>query len=206
MRKAKLFLVLPFLAPFAVYACGGGGEAANPATSATATTTATPPASTTAAAASSSAAVEQPKPPEPSYVLGITASKMTPDKTAKIKAIEVKDDGSVNLGGKPTYKLAGGALQDSTGTAMLKCMADGTVTQGDGKAFGKFDDKDAMQIAGDAHASITIGDDGVVKVLDKPGSPSKTIKGKFDKVDAKGRRADVMIVSIEWMLAASAPH
>jgi hypothetical protein len=204
MRKAKLLLVLPFLAPFAVYACGGGGEAANPATSATATATATPPASTTAAAASSSAAVAEPKPPEPSYMLGITASKMTPDKTAKIKAIEVKDDGSVNLGGKPTYKLAGGALLDSTGTAMLKCIADGTVTQGDGKAFGKFDDKDVMQVAGGA--SITIGDDGVVKVLDKPGSPSKTIKGKFDKVDAKGRRADVMIVSIEWMLAASAPH
>jgi hypothetical protein len=202
MRKTYFLLVAPLLA----MACGGGETQPTntPSSSATTSSSSAPTTTTTTASATSSAAVEPPKPVEPAYVLGITAAKFTPDKGGKLKAIEIKDDGSVNLGGKPAYKLAGGELRDTTGTALLKSNKDGVVTQGDGKAFGHFDDKDAMQI--DGGASITLGDDGVLKVLDKPNTPSKTMKGKFDKVDAKGRRADVLVVSIEWMLAASAPH
>ncbi len=207
MRKTKLLILVPFLAPIALsYACGGGSSDTGPANNPTssATTTAAPPASTTAASGSSSAAAVDPPKPVEQYMLGISAAKLTPDKAAKLKAIEVKDDGSVNLGGRPAYKLVNNELRDTTGTALLKVTKDGVVTQGDGKAFGNFDDKDAMQIAGGA--SITLGDDGVLKVLDKPNTPSKTLKGKFDKVDAKGRRSLIMVVAIEWMLAASAPH
>jgi len=207
MRTKTLLVVLPFLAPVALsYACGGGGgdTASTNTPTSSASTTAAPPASTTAPTASSSAAVEPPKPVEPQYVIPVVAAKLTPDKTAKLKAIEVKDDGTVNLGGRPAYKLVNNELRDTTGTPLLRVTKDGVVTQGDGKAFGQFDDKDVMQIP--PAATITLGDDGVVKVLDKPGSASKTLKGKFDKVDPKGRRALILVISIEWMLAASAPH
>jgi hypothetical protein len=198
---------LSFLGPVALsYACGGGGgdtaPTNNPTSSATATTP--PTDSNTATATASSAAVDPPKPVAPQYALGITSAKFTPDKTAKLKAIEVKDDGSVNLGGRPAYQLVNNELRDTTGTALLRVGKDGVVTQGDGKAFGNFDGSDAMQINGGA--SITLGDDGVLKVLDAPTKPSKTMKGKFDHVDAKGRRALITVVAIEWMLAASAPH
>ncbi len=199
--------VVSFLLPVALsYACGGGGGETAPTNNptSTATSSAAPPDTGTTASASATVSAAPPKPVEPQYMLGITSAKLTPDKTAKLKAIEVKDDGSVNLGGRPAYKLVNNELRDTTGTALLRVGKDGVVTQGDGKPFGNFDANDAMQINGGA--SITLGDDGVLKVLDAPAKPSKTMKGKFDHVDAKGRRALITVVAIEWMLAASAPH
>jgi hypothetical protein len=203
MRTIKALAVISFLAPLVAFACGGGGgDTAPPANpTASATTSSAAPTDSTTAAPTASATVA---PPVDTYALGVTAAKFTPDKTAKLKAIEVKDDGSVNLGGRPAYKLVGAELRDTTNTPLLRVTKDGVVTQGDGKAFGNFDGSDAMQINGGA--SITLGDDGMLKVLDAPAKPSKTMKGKFDHVDAKGRRALVTVVAIEWMLAASAPH
>jgi hypothetical protein len=182
-------------------ACGGGSSdtSTNTTPTASATDTAPPPSASAATSAAPSGSAATVTPPVPDYVLGISAAKFTPDKGATIKAIEVKDDGTVNVGPHAAYKITKAELDDTTGTAMLKVAKDGTVTQGDGKAFGKFDDADLLAI--DGGAAISVDDKGLLKVLDKPATPSKTIKGKFDKVDAKGRRSLVLTIAIERMLS-----
>lgn len=208
--RTRTLAILPLLVPFAlVYACGGddkpppnnpppGGSETAPAAS-----SAAPPASTTAASAAPTNP-EPPKPVEAPYVLGVAAGKFTPEKSAKIKAVEIKDDGSVSLGGKATYKIVKDELQDASGKTLLKVAKDGTVTQGDGKAFGKFDDKDALNI--DGGDVIAIGDDGKLNAT-AGGKPIKEAAGKFDKLDAKGKRAAVLVFGMERMLMAitSAP-
>jgi hypothetical protein len=204
--RTRTLAILPLLVPFAfAYACGGD-EKPNPATpppsgSDTATTTSATAMMSAAPSAASAAPTntEPPKPVEPPYVLGIAAGKFTPDKAAKIKAIEIKDDGTVLLAGKATYKVAKDELQDTSGKTLLKVAKDGTVTQGDGKPYGKFDDKDQLNV--DGGDTIAIGDDGALKVT-SGGKAVKEAAGKFDKLDAKGRRAAALVFGVERMLTA----
>lgn len=208
--RTRTLALLPLLVPFALsYACGGddkpgpitppptGSEVTNSVPSSIASTTASTPASV------APTNTEPPKPLDPPYTLGIAAGKFTPDKTAKVKAVEIKDDGTVLLGGKAAYKINKDSLEDTGGKALLKTAKDGTVTQGDGKPYGKFDDKDVLQIEGGD--TIAVGDDGSVKAT-AGGKPLKEIAGKFDKLDSKGKRAASLVFGMErMMMALTAP-
>jgi len=196
---SRTLALLPLLVPFALaYACGGDDskKTTNPPPSGSdpSTTTSTTSSAMTSATASATEAV---KPPEPAYVLPLAAAKYTPDKGAKMKAIEIKDDGTVNVGGKPYYKVSGGELDDATGKALLKVAKDGTVTQGDGKPFGKFDDKDMLNVEGGD--TIAVGDDGKVAVT-SGGKPVKDDAGKLD--NSKSKRAFALVVGMERMMSA----
>lgn len=208
MRNLRLLAILPMLAPFALaYACGG--ETPLPETPVkppeSAMPSALPSAVPSAAVTPSATATEPPKPVEPPFAITVVGVKFAPDKGAKnVKAMEVKDDGSVTVDGKTKVRFVKDEVQDDTGKSLVKLSKDGAVTMGD-KAVGKFDDKDVFAM--DGGGSVSIGDDGAVKITEKDGKPSKMLLGKFDKLDAKGKRAAVLIalVTIEATKAPAAP-
>jgi hypothetical protein len=200
MRNLRLFAILPMLAPFALaYACGGETPVPeNPVKP--------PPSAIPSAADTPSATVtEPPKPVEPPFAITVVNVKFAPDKAAKnVKAMEIKDDGTVTVEGKTKVKIVKDELQDDTGKSLVKLSKDGGVMMGD-KAVGKFDDKDVFTM--DGGGTVSLGDDGTVKITEKDGKPSKTLLGKFDKLDAKGKRAAVLIAlaTLEAMKAPATP-
>jgi len=207
MRNLRLLAILPMLAPFALaYACGGETPTpespVKPPETAIPSVTASAPPSASAAVTPSATATEPPKPVEPPFAITVVNVKFAPDKGAKnVKAMEIKDDGSVSVDGKVKVKFVKDEIQDGEGKALGKLSKDGAFSMGE-KSYGKFDDKDVLTL--DGGGTIAIGDDGTVKITEKDGKASKTLLGKFDKLDAKGKRAAILI-AVATLEALKAP-
>jgi hypothetical protein len=108
----------------------------------------------------------------------------------KGKDIEIKSDGTVNTGGKPTHKIAGMELQDKDAKSLLKVGDDGTVTMSaDGSPYGKFDGDD---MTGNDGSKLSAGDDGISQT---------DAKGKKTALAAKAegigtaKKATLLVVS-----------
>jgi hypothetical protein len=91
-------------------------------------------------------------------------------------------------------------LQDDTGKALFNVTKDGAVAMGD-KPYGKFDASDALVV--NDGGTISVGDDGAVKLLEHDGKPSKVVTGKFD--NGKSKRAEVLLIATELFLTAPPP-
>lgn len=193
MRNLRFLAILPVLAPFALaYACGG--ETPIPVDPIKPPTSAIPSAVVSAEPPPTATATEPPKPVEPPFAITVVSVKFAPAKGAKgVKAMEVKDDGSVTVDGKTKVKIVKDELQDDAGKSLAKLSKEGVVTMGD-KGYGKFDDKDVLTL--DEGGTLALGDDGAVKITDKAGKPSKTVLGTFAKLDAKGKRAALLIAAL----------
>jgi hypothetical protein len=204
MRNASYLAILPFLAPFAfTYACGGDKPPPNnpDTTTTTATSTASAADTTAASGASATPSATTAPPPKETYAIPVAGAKFTPDKAAKgWKPTELKDDGSVMRMNKAYMKFVKNELQDDTGKALFGCAKDGSVTMGD-KPYGKFDASDALVVIDGG--TISVGDDGAVKLLEHDGKPSKMAVGKFD--NGKSKRAEVLLIATELFLNAPPP-
>ncbi len=151
----------------ALGACGGGSSDAPPAASPAAS--ADPSAS--ASAAPSAAPEAAPAAPEPGPPLTVLAMKLTLPK--KLGTLEVKADGTVIAGGKPTWKFVGPQLVDlKGGAAMITQAADGSVKTAMGDEVYKFNDKD--ELIDSKGGRLLVDDGGVVRTLDPDGKPDKT--------------------------------
>ena len=195
MKKTAAWgIVVAFAAAGIVgIACGGGGGESAPANAGSApAASSAAPAESAAPAASSAAAAPTPPP-----ALVIAAMKLTMPKQKD--AIELKDDGSVEVKKKNVLKFAGNELRDPDGKALASVAADGTVTFEGAEKKAKFDDKDDLVLPDGAR--MTIGDDGVVKLLDHAGKPDKDSgKLKFVGFKPTARRAAAVLVVAAMMV------
>ncbi len=114
----------------------------------------------------------------------ITAGKVT---------MEVKDDGTVMVGGKAGGKFVANELHDASDAVIASVAADGTITITGAQKKVTFNDKDEAEIEGGA--KIAIGDDGVVKSMDATGKPNKDSgKLKITGFKPTARRAATLLV------------
>jgi len=179
--------VAAFVAAGAVgLACGGGNKDAAPPNNGAPSATATEPAPSASAAPSASSAQAPTVPAIAVYAMKLTAPKLK-------DTIELKNDGTVMNGKNPVAKFVGAELQDKDGKTLVSVAADGTVTVSGAKKTGKFDDKDSLVI--DNGASLSIADDGIVKLIDPGGKPNKD-SGKIKLTGFKptARRAGTLLV------------
>lgn len=197
MKKATKWFVVAALAASGVFAfaCGGGDAETNPNTTPSASvnaTSATPSATQSTTAAASTAPVASSAPPvTPPPPLVVSAMKMS---GPSLKGtVDLKDDGTINIKDKVVAKLVGAEMQDPGGKTMIAVAADGTVTLTGAQKGAKFDDKNDLQI--DGGAKMSIGDDGVVKLLNPDGKADKD-SGKIKLAGFKptARRAGVVLV------------
>ena len=123
----------------------------------------------------------------------------------KVKAAEVKDDGSVTVDNKPMGKFVGAELQDATGKTIVAVGADGVIKAEGATKSMKFNDKDEVEVEGGA--KMMVGDDGVVKMLGPDGKPDKDSgKAKFTGFKPTARRAaSVLAMALMMPKPAAAP-
>jgi hypothetical protein len=187
------------------FACGGGEEETGPAKmpSASASQETAPPASapSASAAASSAAPVETTPPPPPAPPpLVVAAMKFS---APKVKAAEIKDDGSVTVAGKPWGKFVANELQDASGKTLASVGTDGVIKMEGATKTMKFNDKDEVEVEGGE--KLMIGDDGVVKMLKADGKADKESgKAKFTGFKPTARRAATVFAIAMLMPAPKA--
>ncbi len=176
------------------FACGGS-DTPPPNTGTTSATTAAssaPDTSATAAASSAAPSASTPvAPPAPPLV--VAAMKLSG--ASLKKPVELKDDGSIMVDGKPVAKIVGAEFQDGSGKTILAVAADGSLkVPGVDSAKGmKFNGKDELEVADGA--KLVIGDDGVVKMLNPDGKADKDSgKMKFTGFKPTARRAATVLV------------
>jgi hypothetical protein len=102
----------------------------------------------------------------------------------------------VNSGGKAVAKITAMELQDPAGKTQLKVDSDGTITTGEGGAYGKFDGDDLTS----GTAKWSIGDDGAVSSTDDKGK--KTSVGKADGVGTAKKSALLSAAFVIWGMKA----
>lgn len=179
LSTVSLFVVLS--------ACGGEPKPAKSADNAGITETSAkedmpPPAPTEVAAGA-------PTPGEASAgaaggVIKLAAMKVTPAK--KGSSVELKDDGSVIVDGKPAAKIKGDQVDSTGGTSMLTVGVDGSLVGNGVKPGFKFEGDDVVTESG---AKLSIGEDGAITAT-KDGK-SEAI-GKADG-GAKAKRAALVL-------------
>ena len=119
---------------------------------------------------------------------------VVPPKEAKrlgLKALEVKDDGTVTSDGKPVMKVVGAELQDiDHGATIFAVTADGSVNSSSGNAVGKFAANDDLVLA--TGAKLVITDDGFLQMTDEKGKMS-VLGPKFESAPAWSKREAALV-------------
>jgi hypothetical protein len=202
----KSTLLAALAALVATTACGGSPppKSADEATTAAPASTADmppPPAATPSTA--STAASDTATTPAPSTTSGlrVVALKLVaPANQAKklgFTTLEVKDDGSVVVDGKPRGKVTSEGLKDDSGKTVLGVSADGAVT-GDNTKPAKFSANDELVF--ENGAKIQVADDGSVLMVDDKGK-GDPMPAKFDGVSAWAKREAALIVAAMFLVS-----
>ncbi len=130
-------------------------------------------------------------------VIKLAKMKISPAKKGKDKAVEVKEDGSVAIDGKPAAKFKGDSVDSSGGTSMLTVGVDGSLVGNGVKNGFKFEGDDLVHESG---MKLTVGDDGTINVT-KDGKTEAL--AKVDGNAASAKRA-ALIATVLWMTIPTA--
>jgi hypothetical protein len=168
------------------------------------TTSTTPPAAedmppatgtpTTATPGDTKPAEPTATPAAPPAIKVVALRLVLPPKDAKklgLKALEVKDDGTVTSDGKPVMKVVGAELQDiDHGSTIFAVTADGSVNSSSGNAVGKFAANDDLVLA--TGAKLVITDDGFLQMTDDKGKMN-VLGPKFESAPAWSKREAALV-------------
>ncbi|MBX3207533.1 MAG: hypothetical protein KF764_20965 [Labilithrix sp.] len=133
-------------------------------------------------------------------VIKLAAMKIAPvKKGSKDKAIELKDDGSVSIDGKPAATIKGDSVDSSGGTSMLTVGVDGSLVGNGVKPGYKFEGDELVAENG---ARLAVGDDGTISVT-RDGKSEPLAKAEGGAATAK--RAALIAVVLWMTVPASAP-
>lgn len=131
-------------------------------------------------------------------MLTVAAMKWAPAKKGKSdKALEVKQDGTVTLDGKPAAKIAGDQMQDATGSTLVTVGVDGSLVGAGVKPGLKFQ---GDELTAESGAKVSVGEDGTV-TLAKADGKSEPL-GKFEG-GASAKRAALLVTAM-WLMPADA--
>lgn len=203
--KTRLFLTSAFTLSLAATACGGNTKPAEiPENNAGIIETSAkedmppPPASegeaptTTATATTDAAENAGPN----GGVIKLAAMKLTPiKKGSKDKPVELKEDGTVTIDGKPAATIKGDSVDSSSGTSMLTVGVDGSLV-GNGVQPGyKFEGDELVNENG---SKLTVDDEGTVSMT-KDGKREPIVKAEGG---AASKRA-ALVATVLWMSVPS---
>ena len=197
--KTRLFLASCIVLSLAAAACGGDKKPAeSPESNAGITETSSkedmppPPAKEGDVAAAPAEATTE-GPGAAGGMMKLAAMKLTPVKKGKTdKPVEVKDDGSVLIDGKPAAKIKGDQVDSSGGTSMLTIGVDGSLVGNGVKAGYKFEGDELVHESG---LKLTVGDDGTITAT-KDGKSEPVVKTEGGAATAK--RA-ALVAAVLWM-------
>jgi len=125
-------------------------------------------------------------------VIKVAAMKFAPAKKGKNdKAVELKDDGTVTVDGKPAAKIKGDQVDSTGGTSMLTVGIDGSLVGNGVKPGFKFEGDD---LAGENGVKLSVGDDGTItSTKDGKSEPIAKVEG-----GAAAKRA-ALIVTVLYL-------
>jgi hypothetical protein len=189
-------VVFPFVALMVIGLSACGGEAPPPkAPEPPAPAQPAPPPPPPAEAPEPAPAETKAAEPAPEPALVVQALKFVPAKGSKVKAMELKDDGSIMEGEKVVAKIAGDTLEDAEGKTIATVSKDGTVTIPDAEKPLKF--SDINELESDAGMKISVADDGTpTKVANAKAKPNANL-GKFEGFNPKVRRAAALMLALD---------
>ncbi len=199
--KTRLFLASCLVLSLAAAACGGDKKPAeSPESNAGITETSAkedmppPPAKEGDVAAADVADAKKAEGPGAAGgMMKLAAMKLTPVKKGKTdKPVEVKEDGSVLIDGKPAAKIKGDQVDSSGGTSMLTIGVDGSLVGNGVKAGYKFEGDELVHESG---MKLTVGDDGTITAT-KDGKSEAIVKTEGGAATAK--RA-ALVATVLWL-------
>jgi hypothetical protein len=159
-----------------------------PAATATATAPAAPTETAAAPAPTETAPAPATPPPAPEPpAINVAAMKFAP-KGGKLKAMELKGDGSVLVADKMVGKITSDQVQDADGKTLFTVAKDGTIS---GDALAKPVKFQGDELTGDDGYKVTVGDDGTVSVTQGKGKPTEV--GKVDNASGNKRAAALLV-------------
>jgi predicted small lipoprotein YifL len=207
--KTRTTIAMVLALAFPLAACGQSKPAQSPddvAAETTSTSPDMPPPAKEATAAPEAAAAPAEAAPAPAVaggVIKIAALKVTPAKKGKDKTVDVKDDGTVSIGGKAAAMIKGDSVDTVRGTSMVTVGIDGSLV-GNGVAPGfKFDGDDLVT---DGGARLTVGSDGAITASRK--GKTATLAKTDGPPDAKRAALVVTVLYMTvpaWVTSDGAP-
>lgn len=199
--NTRIFLASALVLSTAAVACGNDPPAKSPdSTTAITETSSTkedmpaPPAKDVEAAAAPAPAADTSAAAAPTAggVIKLANLKITPAKKGgKDKPIELKDDGTVNVDGKPAAKIKGDEVNSTHGTSMLTVGVDGSLVGNGVKPGFKFEGDDLVTEGG---AKLSVGDDGAITAT-KDGKTETLAKAENG---ASAKRA-ALVATVLWL-------
>ncbi|HVH48241.1 MAG TPA: hypothetical protein VM925_38170 [Labilithrix sp.] len=193
--KTRILLASALVLSLAAAACGESKPAKSPDNAGITETSSTkedmpaPPAKE--ADAPATPVTDHAAAPTAGGVIKLAALKVTPAKKGKDKAVELKEDGTVTIDGKPAAKIKGDQVDSSGGTSMLTVGVDGSLVGNGVKPGYKFDGDDLVTEGG---AKLSVGDDGTITIT-KDGKSETLAKAEGG---ASAKRA-ALIVTVLWL-------
>jgi hypothetical protein len=200
--KTRLFLASALVLSLAAPACGGDKKPAeSPESNAGITETSAkedmppPPPKDGDVPAAAPAETKAEAPGVAGGVIKLAAMKVAPIKKGKDKPVELKEDGTVSIDGKPAAKIKGDSVDSTGGTSMLTVGIDGSLV-GNGVNPGyKFEGDELVHENG---TKLTVADDGTINA---------THDGKTEAIakaegGASAKRA-ALIATVLWMTVPS---
>lgn len=125
-------------------------------------------------------------------VIKIVAMKLTSAKKGKgDKAVELKEDGTVLVDGKPAATIKGDQVDSTGGTSMLTVGVDGSLVGNGVKPGFKLE---GDEIVGESGVKLTVGDDGTITAT-KDGKSEPIAKAENG---AASKRA-ALVAAVLWM-------
>lgn len=197
--NTRLFLAGVLAVSLASVACGGENKPANAPEGNTGITETSskedmpPPPSTDATPAPAPTENKADAPGAAGGVIKLAAMKLAPvKKGSKDKPLDLKEDGTVSIDGKPAAKIKGDSVDSAGGTSMLTVGVDGSLVGNGVKPGYKFDGDDLVHESG---AKLSVGDDGKIN-LTKDGKTEA-----IAKVDgnASAAKREALIATVLWM-------
>lgn len=161
--NTRLFPAVVLVMCSGIVACGGGKGPTSPESNAGITETSAkedmpPPPNEAHAEAAAAPTVEGPG--AAGGVIKLAAMKLTPAKKGKgDKPIELKEDGTILVDGKPAARVKGDQVDSSGGTSMVTVGVDGSLVGNGVKPGYKFE---GDELTGESGLKLTVGDDGSV--------------------------------------------
>ncbi len=126
-------------------------------------------------------------------MMKLAAMKLSPVKKGKTdKPVEVKDDGSVLIDGKPAAKIKGDQVDSTGGTSMLTIGVDGSLVGNGVKAGYKFEGDELVHESG---LKLAVADDGTI-TASKDGKSEPVAKTEGGAASAK--RA-ALVAAVLWL-------
>ena len=125
-------------------------------------------------------------------VIKVAAMKLAPVKKGKNdKAVELKEDGTVTIDGKPAATIKGDQVDSTGGTSMLTIGVDGSLVGNGVKSGMKFEGDDVVSEGG---VKLSVGEDGTITAT-KDGKSEAIAKVEGG---ASAKRA-ALILAVLWM-------